>query len=264
MTIKSILYPFWDKYSFLNNKWWHRLLKVIFYFVITIIFWSLVGWLIAWEPIFTVWNKYVTVWNKDIIIWDDSKKKIIKSEVNRDDTLWKLIWNVDQWDSIEVIRSKYPELSNLDDNTLWSMLATMYDWAWPEEILQKFPELQWWQAKQTTVYGELFDDIKLNNLTEQEMAQYYPEIPESIRGSLFDDIKLNGLDEWELPSLYPELQWWQQINSNWIYSWLKVTIYYILNIIVYIFVTLIIYLLLKLIYYKWVIYIIYWDIINNE
>lgn len=101
-------------------------------------------------------------------------------------------------------------------------------WATPQEIGTRATELQslpkqipasWTTPKQTTVYGELFDDIKLNNLTEQEMAQYYPEIPESIRGSLFDDIKLNWLDEWELPSLYPELQGWQQTPLQWWVKW---------------------------------------------
>lgn len=109
----------------------------------------------------------------------------------------------------------------------------------------------------SNIYGELFDDITKNWLTEAELAKYYPEIPENIRWSLFDDIKLNWLTEAEVGKYYPELSnaeqkptildqvksdpilwfptraiswgvwvigWWLKWLRDWITDWWKKTI----------------------------------------
>ncbi len=60
------------------------------------------------------------------------------------------------------------------------------------------------QPLSSDVFLWLQYDINNKDLTIEEMAELYPEIPEDVRGGLYYDIKYKWLAKEELPELYPE------------------------------------------------------------
>lgn len=190
--------------SYLNNKVWYRLLKVVYIFAISII--CIIIWFFIYndteykditsiEINYPTTNKLISHINNSINRWeyfdiDNFKKSNREFENIKANTLKDLtddIWNViSEWREIEpkklqqlypelfykntkeyintidnaigelwatilsnpnddlaIIKSKFPEFSNLDEQVFWELWATLI--ANPdlsmEEIRQKFPEL---------------------------------------------------------------------------------------------------------------------------
>jgi len=62
--------------------------------------------------------------------------------------LWELSANIAQWDDLETIRQKFPEVADLKDDVLWPLTANIAKWDSYETIVKKYPEL-WLSTPQT-------------------------------------------------------------------------------------------------------------------
>ena len=76
----------------------------------------------------------------------------------------KSLWaNIMQGDSKEIIRSKYPEISQIDDNVLWQLGANIMQGDDMDTIIQKFPELS--KIVPAVKQPSLLDQAKSNIVT---------------------------------------------------------------------------------------------------
>jgi hypothetical protein len=161
--------------SYLNNKVWYRLLKVVYIFAISII--CVFIWFLMYEDteykstdsieiIYPSTNKLITAINHSIKKWDDFdidnfKKSNREFENIKENTLKDLtddIWNViSEWRDINPIKLKelYPELFynntkeyiNTIDNTLSDLTIQIAEWLKQWEIIniqtlkESYPEI---------------------------------------------------------------------------------------------------------------------------
>ena len=120
---KKVMFPFGDKYNHLNNKWRHRLLKVVY--GISIVLFSI---------------GTITYLNSDLSV--PSFNTMNEEEIREWEwVLGSFIANIDQGDDITVIREKYPELANLDDYWIGQLIANIDQGDDVKTIMSKYPEL---------------------------------------------------------------------------------------------------------------------------
>ncbi len=238
---KKVIFPFGDKYDQLNNKWRHRLLKVLY--AISIVLFS-IGTL-----------SYI---NSELSIpsfENTLENKIVTEKIAyRENILWDFITNVNEWDNYDIIKAKYPELKGLDEEGISQLIANIDQGDNTQTILKKFPELEsidYIQSiktlKQTINTSDSLEDIRgmfpeFNHLDDKVLLDL---IATTRNNEDLDDI-LGAFPELTILVSSPE----PTRLINYIIYYLEYMFLFIISILLYNFIV-------QFLYYKWIIYIIY-------
>jgi len=113
--------------------------------------------------------------------------------------LWELSANIAQWDDLETIRQKFPEVADLKDDVLWPLTANIAKWDSYETIVKKYPEL-WLQAKPTV------DIMKGLRNAKKGLDMWNP---------MFSALWLATATQW-----WSDVVWWFIDSFTWLPRWL--------------------------------------------
>lgn len=129
----KILFPFVNKKYNLEWKWWHRLLKVIFTFLIIVTF------------IISLFFYYWTNEKNNFFKWKSSWFSLIPTANadNNTNFIDELNYDIKNWATREEIKQAYPELNN-NDTLINELHYDISNWATIDEIRQAYPELSWY------------------------------------------------------------------------------------------------------------------------
>lgn len=105
-------------------------------------FWWLYTWVILQITlsVLTILFIVISIWWKALYIQQNEKKCSNFVPITQQ-TVLDLSANIAQWDTMETIRSKYPELSHLDDQVIKDFSANLASWEDYDTIISKYPEL---------------------------------------------------------------------------------------------------------------------------
>lgn len=185
----KIFYPFDNKKYELENKWGHRLIKVLYVTILIISFIISIFWYYFWI--------------NDFII------------NNSQDYISRLEYDIKNWATSDEIIQAYPEIKN-NKKLVDELMFDILHWATLDEVKQAYPELSW-QAPTANTSEDLnqqaISDI-INGMPIEEFDTYYPELASNkqIFEQLSIDIKA-GIPIEEISNYYPELSW-QSPTSN--------------------------------------------------
>lgn len=300
--ILKVLFPFSDQYKDLNEKRLHRLMKVVFWFLL-LITWSIIVLAIREIVPLSEHNTKKVYIMDNLVDWKKFYNDFYSLECDSDRDMYFPYddrWSLDYYEkSFWSISFKFDWWSN-NENRI-SKLSTMLKTQTENDNANDNPKIIWDEVSKTAdIYRKDNQDIYIyciywsdhfeptNNIFQayekSDCSNYWPNVI-AISNIEYEKI-FNEKAKKMLQNEDDELWWnykykwnkkWQTVKmigliwkTSWWCSYLDVievspnNLFYIESIFAWIILFYIISLLLQLFYFKVIIYVVYWDKYNNK